>query len=111
MINELLVNVVDSVLGAGKRTARGNQSYHCPFCNYPQPRLEINFTEGKKGYNPWHCWHCDISSNKLYHLFKQLEVSQDKFDELKQLIGSESTFEYIPVTTELKLPDEFQYMA
>jgi len=32
MVNELLVNLVNSVLGTGKRTARGNQSYHCPFC-------------------------------------------------------------------------------
>ena len=29
MVNELLVNLVNSVLGTGKRTARGNQSYHC----------------------------------------------------------------------------------
>jgi hypothetical protein len=30
LVNELLVNLVDSVLGVGKRTARGNSAYHCP---------------------------------------------------------------------------------
>ena len=45
MINELLVNLVNSVLGTGKRTARGNQAYTCPFCNHHKPKLEVNFTE------------------------------------------------------------------
>ena len=58
MINELLVNLVNSVLGESKRTARGNQAYHCPFCNHHKPKLEVNFTENKKGFNPWHCWVC-----------------------------------------------------
>ena len=43
MINELLVNLVNSVLGEGKRTARGNQSYHCPFCHHHKQKLEVNF--------------------------------------------------------------------
>ena len=44
MINELLVNLVNTVLGTSKRTARGNQAYHCPFCNHHKPKLEVNFT-------------------------------------------------------------------
>jgi hypothetical protein len=47
MINELLVNLVNSVLGTGKRTARGNQAYTCPFCNHSKPKLEVNFSENK----------------------------------------------------------------
>ena len=41
MINELLVDLVDRVIGKGKRTSRGNQSYHCPLCNHHKPKLEI----------------------------------------------------------------------
>ncbi len=44
MIKELLVNLVDSVLGVGKRTSKGNKAYNCPFCNHCKPKLEINFT-------------------------------------------------------------------
>ena len=55
MVNELLVNLVNSKLGAGKRTARGNQAYTCPFCHHHKPKLEVNFTENKEGVNKWAC--------------------------------------------------------
>ena len=32
MINQLLVTLVNSVLGTGKQTARGNMAYNCPSC-------------------------------------------------------------------------------
>ncbi len=32
MVNQLLVTLVDSVLGAGKNTSKNNRAYHCPFC-------------------------------------------------------------------------------
>jgi len=34
MINHLLVTLIDSVLGKGKSTSRGNYAYHCPFCKH-----------------------------------------------------------------------------
>ena len=52
MVNQLLINVVNSVLGIGKQTSKGNHAYHCPFCNHHKPKLEINFTESDKGDNP-----------------------------------------------------------
>ena len=33
----------------GKSTARGNYAYHCPLCHHTKPKLEVNFTEDKKG--------------------------------------------------------------
>ena len=56
MINQLLVNLVNSVLGTGKQTARNNYAYHCPFCHHHKPKLEVNLTENREGANPWHCW-------------------------------------------------------
>ena len=47
MVNELLVNLANSVLGTGKKTARGNYAYTCPYCNHSKPKLEINFTTNK----------------------------------------------------------------
>ena len=49
MINHTLVTLVNSVLGTGKKTARGNMAYNCPHCNHHKPKLEINFTENKEG--------------------------------------------------------------
>ena len=108
MINELLVNLVNSVLGNGKRTARGNQAHSCPHCNHHKPKLEINFSQTKKGLNPWHCWACDKKGSRISQLFKKVGASPEKFEELKKLIGSETEYKTTENTTQVKLPDEFK---
>ena len=108
MINELLVNLVDSVLGDGKRTARGNKAYHCPYCNHHKPKLEVNFSQNKKGYNPWHCWVCNKKGSRISSLFKKISASAEKFVELKKLIGSEVEVKKEKSTVQLKLPQEYK---
>ena len=108
MINELLVNLVNTVLGAGKRTARGNQSYQCPFCNHHKPKLEVNFTENKKGYNPWHCWVCSKKGKTINTLFKQAKASPDKFSELYKLVKTGSEVEEVIVENIVELPKEYK---
>ena len=108
MVNELLVNLVNTVLGTGKRTARGNQSYHCPFCNHHKPKLEVNFTENKKGYNPWHCWVCGKKGKTIKGLFKSLKVSSNKFVELSKLVKTGSEVEEVIVQNIVELPKEFK---
>jgi len=107
MVNELLVNLVNTVLGAGKRTARGNQAYHCPFCNHHKPKLEVNFTENKKGYNPFQCWVCGKKGKTIKSLFKALKVSPDKFIELGKLVKTGSHVEDVIVENIVELPKEF----
>lgn len=108
MINELLVNLTNSVLGVGKRTARGNQAYSCPYCNHHKPKLEVNFTENKKGYNPWHCWVCNKKGTKISSLFKKVKASPEKFQELYKLIGAEQEREQVVNVKALELPKEYQ---
>ena len=108
MINELLINLVNSVVGTGKRTARGNQAHSCPYCNHHKPKLEINFSENKKGYNPWHCWVCNKKGTRISSLFKQCKASPEKFEELFKLIGNEKEFKTTVTTTTLKLPEEYK---
>ena len=43
MVNQALVATINSVLGTGKSTSKGNFAYHCPFCNHHKPKLEVNF--------------------------------------------------------------------
>jgi len=107
MVNELLVNLVNKVLGSGKRTARGNISYHCPYCNHRKPKLEINFSENKKGYNPWHCWVCNKKGSRISTLFKKVKAKKEVFDSLFKLIGSETERNIVIEYKELKLPEEF----
>ena len=108
MINELLVNLVDSVLGVGKRTSRGNQAYHCPFCNHAKPKLEINFTENKKGYNPWHCWVCNTKGKTIKTLFNKVKASPEKFQELFKLVKTKDAVEEVIESKDVKLPDNFK---
>ena len=108
MINELLVNLVNTVLGTSKRTARGNQAYHCPFCNHHKPKLEINFTENKKGHNPWHCWVCGKKGKTIKGLFKLLKAPSDKFIELGKLVKTGSEVEEVIVQNVVELPKEFK---
>ena len=108
MINELLINLVNSVVGTGKRTARGNQAHSCPYCNHHKPKLEINFSENKKGYNPWHCWVCNKKGTRITSLFKQCKASPDKFEELFKLIGNEKEHKSVVKHEEVKLPEEYK---
>ena len=109
MVNELLVNLVNNVLGAGKRTARGNQAYSCPFCHHQKPKLEVNFTENKQGNNPWQCWVCGKKGKTIKSLFNQVKVDISHFQELKKLVKNVSD-DYSPTiqVESLELPKEFK---
>jgi len=108
MVNELLVNLVNSVLGAGKRTARGNQAYTCPFCHHHKPKLEVNFTENKQGNNPWQCWVCGKRGKTIKSLFKQVQVDATYFQELGKLVKNITIEDGEIVHTALELPKEFK---
>ena len=109
MVNELLVSLLNSVLGIGKRTSKGNYSYNCPFCNHHKPKLEINFTDNKNGDNPWHCWACNKKGRKLRSLFKQIKASPEYFSQLKKLVKSGYEVEEIKIEEKiLELPKEFK---
>jgi len=109
MVNELLVNLVNSVLGSGKRTARGNQSYTCPFCHHHKPKLEVNFTENNQGNNPWQCWVCGKRGKTIKSLFKQVQVDASYFQELGKLVKNVSIDDIGEVKhISLELPKEFQ---
>ena len=108
MVNDLLVNLANSVLGGGKKTARGNYAYTCPFCNHHKPKLEVNFTANKKGLNPWNCWVCNTKGSRLITLFKKVNADNSKIQELKSLV---KVYDYedkrgVPADT-LCLPKEY----
>ncbi len=107
MVNQLLVTLVNSVLGSGKATARNNYAYHCPFCHHHKPKMEVNLTENKEGRNPWHCWACDVKGTTIYSLFKQLKVEAGKYTELKSLVKTSKSIKYTQVVNSISLPNEF----
>lgn len=108
MLNQTLIALVNSVLGTGKSTARGNYAYHCPFCNHHKPKLEINFTENKKGENPWHCWACDRKGKKIYQIFKHIQVPSNTMAELRSIVKTEFNDKEVVVEEKVSLPKEFK---
>jgi hypothetical protein len=108
MLNQTLIALVNSVLGTGKSTARGNYAYHCPFCNHHKSKLEINFTENKKGENPWHCWACDRKGKKIYQIFKHIQVPSNTMAELRSIVKTEFNDKEVVVEEKVSLPKEFK---
>lgn len=108
MLNQTLIALVNSVLGSGKSTARGNYAYHCPFCNHHKSKLEINFTENKKGENPWHCWACDRKGKKIYQIFKHIQVPSNTMAELRSIVKTEFNDKEVVVEEKVSLPKEFK---
>jgi DNA primase len=107
MVNQLLVTLVNSVMGSGKATARNNYAYHCPFCHHHKPKMEVNLTENREGKNPWHCWACDVRGTTIYSLFKQLKVDISKFTELKSLVKTSKSIKETQVVSSISLPNEY----
>ena len=108
MINQLLVNLVDSVIGKGKPTSGANYSYHCPFCNHYKPKLEINFQENEEGINHWHCWVCNKKGKKLISLFKAVSAPDHKIQELKSYVKINFHEEKSNTAEILALPKEYK---
>jgi DNA primase len=106
MVNQLLVTLVNSILGTGKSTARNNYAYDCPFCNKTK-KLEVNLTENREGKNPWHCWSCDSRGTTIYNLFKQLKVENEKITELKSLVKTSKSINETQTPTSISLPHEY----
>jgi hypothetical protein len=113
MIDTRLTQLIESVLGKGKVTNKGNIAHHCPFCQSRQKKLEVQSVTNDKGENPWHCWVCNKSGKKLTSLFKALNVGRDKIAELYKVLSIQpkysnnqidSTFQS---TTAIDLPKEY----
>jgi len=108
MDNTALIYLIDSILGAGKSTSKGNRAYHCPECKHHKLKLEINLEETSPNFQSYQCWVCGFKGKKLTTLFKKLEVDYDKIDQLKLLVKSSSKEKTETVVNKkIILPKEF----
>jgi len=108
MINGILLGLIQSVLGKGHVTSKGNYAFHCPSCNHRKPKLEVNLITNTKNENPWHCWACDIKGKTLSSLFKTIKVSSEKYSELNSILGTTVKVDNIRANTEVSLPKEYK---
>ena len=86
MKNLKLLQLLESVLGKSKSTSGNNVAFFSPFTSHYKPKLEIDINTDHEGRNPWHCWISDKKGRSIHSLFKQLKLSQDKFDKLGKII-------------------------
>lgn len=105
-----LINLLETVLGEYKHTSKGNISFRCPNnCHPTKLKLEINLDETSSHFQSYHCWICDgFRGKKLTTLFKKINTTPDKFNQLKLLLKSTSSYKKpIDDKKEITLPKEF----
>lgn len=111
MINYDLLNLVEKVLGKGRKTSGNDYAFFSPFKNHYKPKLEIDFGINEKRTNLWHCWISDNKGRDVVSLFKKIGVSKQYFDELYKIIGTKKLYQYNVSTKseqeKLSLPKEF----
>jgi DNA primase len=106
MENAALLVLLESVLGAGHKTSRGNHAFKCPFCQHHKNKLEINVVTNEKSENPWHCWVCEAKGKTIRSLFKSIKVPANKVAELNMIVvpGKKESKQHLDV---ISLPKEF----
>ena len=106
MENAALLLLVESVLGKGQVTSKGNYAFKCPFCAHHKQKLEVSLRTTAKRENFWHCWVCDSKGKSIRALFKRAKASPDRFKDLDLLI--QPTANDVIVSSEaLALPAEY----
>ena len=106
MDNTALLFLVESVLGKGQSTSKGNFAFKCPFCTHHKNKMEINLRTTSKRENFWHCWVCGAKGKTLLSLFKKIKAPQGKINELNVLIVPSKKEQHIEQGA-LELPKEF----
>lgn len=108
MINGILLGLLQSVIGKGNATSKGNYAFHCPFCNHRKPKLEINLITTTDNKNPWNCWTCNTKGKTISSLFKALKVEGDKYKELNSILGTAYKVDRTELFGEVTLPKEYK---
>lgn len=88
MINYDLLNLLEKVLGKGRRTSGNNYAFFSPFINHYKPKLEIDLTVNNQSDNPWHCWVSNAKGRNIKSLFKIIKVNRSFYDELNKILGT-----------------------
>jgi DNA primase len=111
MKNLKLLQLLESVLGKGKPTSGDNIAFFSPFTSHYKPKLEININTNHAGENAWHCWISDKKGRSISSLFKQLNLSKEKFEQLERIVESTRYRSQNSVTEKpiaVQLPEQYR---
>jgi hypothetical protein len=86
-----LLQLVESLLGSGKKQSKGEWLFFCPSCNHYKKKLIVKLDSSYKSFGCWHCWVCQDYDNtkgkNLWTLFRRFKATPDQMEELSKLLG------------------------
>jgi DNA primase len=102
-----LLAELENVLGSSTKKSRTNYAFHCPFCNHPKPKLEINIQSNVKGENPFACWVCGTKGRTLKKLLQLLRIPKEAALQVLKFVKKNDSYEEIE-SPQVELPKEYQ---
>lgn len=102
-----LLAELENVLGKSVKKSRTNYAFHCPFCNHPKPKLEVNVKTDDKGQNPFNCWVCGTRGRKVKTLLQLLKVPKETALNVLRYVKKGESYEEVG-TSLVELPKEYQ---
>ena len=114
MINNLLLGLVENILGKGELRSKGNYAFNCfnPKCpshGKGTKKLEVNLIVTTDKKNKWACWVCETRGTTIKTLLSATKT-QNKYDELNNILGTSYKVKPEELIEEIKveLPKEFK---
>jgi DNA primase len=104
-----LLAELENVLGRSLKKSKTNYAFHCPFCNHPKPKLEINIKTNEKGENPFNCWVCGTRGRKVKSLLQLLKTPKDVALGVLKYIKKGESYEEVGQSL-VELPKETQHL-
>ena len=104
-----IVNLLNRVLNStGKKLKKSNEyMYWSPFISHHKPKLQVNISTGK-----WHDWVSNIGGHTLFQLFKKVNATKAQFNELRELVDADISYNKIDKgntqALKVELPKEFK---
>lgn len=108
------LQILESILGKGKKQTKGEYLFHCPSCHHHKPKLIVKLDPGYNSFQSWHCWVCqetnDTKGRTLYRLLKKFNASSAQLKELNEALGETSyNFSKVDeVQKTLRIPLEYK---
>lgn len=86
-----------------EKTDKTNTYYHCPNCNWKNPRLGIDYNR-----DVFFCWYCHFGGHSLTSILYKVNASRNDILEMKQVLGEEIKNKQKPKGTLLDLKASIQ---
>jgi len=104
-----LLAELENVLGKSHKKSKTNYAFHCPFCNHPKPKLEVNVKTDDKGNNPFNCWVCGTRGRKIKSLLQLLKAPKDVALNVLRYVKKGESYEEVGQSL-VELPKENQHL-